>query len=490
MIYRSFRRASSALLILACSYTSSSCGNAWITASEREQTLAAIMSKAEYAYDKGRFEESERLFRQALDKDPSYRDARIKLAYASNAVAGLSILDFVMRFVVQEEGDAAKTNETSGSLSILTDTVGLSAEEAESLRSKNLSNISELRANSAYLAKLHESWQTICPLISSEVFDSVFSQAPDNLKETFGISSCENGLGPDEAQSSAASFSAALQFMAQAAALFQTSLDANGDNEIDLVSEGLNAFTELQKLNDFSSRTDPSTVDATEYASNLSAISTQLDSLQNLKSKIDGEVINYALTCFTFISALVARIPNMPSEVTKKIERAIAKINEGQTKLSQYTSYDGGSKDSSQGAKVKEAAQKASTAIDTLYSKVNDLPDGAEKTERLAELDKQKEQVCQNFEETKNQFNLPDDVATPSQCSDAAFLVDHHAQGTDNKVESYHDFKTRNRSFKPIPLPSELNISLNMTDGAQGDEETDFKVSFLNFVRFGGSLRQ
>jgi tetratricopeptide (TPR) repeat protein len=502
MIHRNLCSAVSPLLVIAISLTQTSCGNAWIASTEREETLAALMSKAEYAYDKSNFSESARYFSLALKKDPTFDDARIKLAYALNGVAGLNILDFVTKFLVKEEttGSATTAGASASSLpvKILTDTVGQDAAAIESLKGRSFSSIADVREASERFRKLRESWTTVCSLMPAALFESVFQTEPASLKELFPIEACGSGLAAGQSPRSAALFAAALQFMAQAADLFQVILDADGDNEIDLAQRGTAALAELNRLQQNATALNAGVGDNPEtYSQILGAINAQLGVVRELRGLIGGEVLNYTLACFTFISVIISQIPNIPPEISKKIEGATIKINEGRSKLAQYLNVDVSSPNSEQGSKVKEAAEKAQRTIDDLYTKVNAMPDGEDKNARLAKLDEQRDDLCANFEATKSEFGLPETVQRPASCAAALSIA---AAGSPDAPQSQQGDNAQNEAisktfhlWRPVPLPSELNSLLPRSEDAQrvstGSGASPQEV-MMGLLEFGEALRK
>jgi tetratricopeptide (TPR) repeat protein len=495
MVYRTGRASLALGLASLMSIGPSGCGNAWITSPERENTLAAIMSRAEYAYDKSEFDRAVKYFSKALAKDPSYDDARIKLAYAINGTAGLNILDFVTRFIVKEEptsGNNLAAASTSP-LAVLTSTVGQSPDLIDALKAQaqSFTTVADVRAESERFRKLQDSWTTICPLIPSEVFASVFQTEASSLAELFPVSACQGGLSEGRPAQSAALFAAVLQFLAQAADLFQVILDADGDNEIDLAQKGTAAVNELNRLQQLAGAiTDPLQSSPEQYTQSLQAITAQLDTVRALREQIGGEILNYTLACFTFITVLVSKIPNIPKEIAGKIEQAATKINAGRAKLTEYMTIDASSPNSTQGAKVKQAAQKAQQTIDSLYDKVNALPDGAEKTSRLAALNAQRDAVCNNFDATKAEFGLPDDVARPSNCPASFALAASKEQQPNHKeprgVAQVYPL------WRAIPLPSALNPELVSAEPLTEDRALgllEARANMVEFVRFGEELR-
>ena len=493
-----------------------SCGNAWITSPDREETIAAQMSRAEYAYDKSRFAEAARLFEEVLKKDPTYDDARVKLAYALNAEAGLSILDFVTKFITEEDTDsnesntdatkpAGKTSQTKP-LEILTSTVGLSQNEVAEISGASPTTLADVRQVSQKFQKLQQSWKTICNLMPARLFDTVFTAESTALQDVFEIKECQDGRPDDTPVRSAALFAATMQFMAQAAGLFQASLDTDGNNEIDLAEAGAKSLAKLETLqknaNAIAAGTD---VAAQEYSANLASISEELSLLRNLKEQLNGEIVNYTLACFTFVTALTALIPNIPENIAMRIERAATRINEGRTKLVQYSEFSPSSTNAEQGKKVKEAASKAAATIDSLYAKVNALPDGKEKDERKAALDSQKTQVCSNFSTTKAEFNLPADISEPSECKGvialtaAAGPAAELTAGKHNHSQAFAKQRAGFALFAPVPLPSELNPSLkDRFTNAEGpaaarmkrtDRASVEQEAFLEFALKGEELQ-
>ena len=484
------------ILIGSLTVTSSSCGNAWITSRDREKTTAALMSKGDYAYDKSRFDEAAEYFNQALAKDSSNTDARIKLSYALNGKAGLNILDFVTKFIVKDEvttptptpgqqGTAATTS-SSNPIEILTKTVGLNDAEAKDISAKAAETIAQLRAYSKKFSTLNESWTNICSMLPAELLDSVFEVEPGSLKAQFEIEKCNGGLPAGSPVKSAALFAAALQFMAQAAGLFQAVLDTDGNNEIDIAEKGVAALAQLESLQKKTTEfTD--TTSAADYGNNLSAINAQLEVIRELRKTIGGELIPYTLACFTFITKLVAQIPNIPKEISAKIERAATKVNEGRAKLAQYSNFDASSPNADQGKKVKEAATKASQTIDALYEKAKAIPEEAKRNERLAELDKNKDAVCANFEATKKDFNLPADTQPPSSCQTVTLLMNDPlslTQKTASKVtyfESYQSVKALNQSHTS-------NAFAISADESGETNERGNRAAFTEFVMLGEEL--
>ncbi len=481
------------VLIGSLTVTSSSCGNAWITSRDREKTTAALMSKGDYAYDKSRFDEAANYFNQALAKDSSNTDARIKLSYALNGKAGLNILDFVTKFIVKEEtttptpapGQQATTS-SSNPIEILTKTVGLSDAEAKDISAQAAETIAQLRAYSKKFSTLNESWTNICSMLPAELLDSVFEIEPSSLKAQFEIEKCNGGLPAGSAVKSAALFAAALQFMAQAAGLFQAILDTDGNKEIDIAEKGVAALAQLESLQKKTTEFTDAT-SAADYGNNLSAINAQLEVIRELRKTIGGELIPYTLACFTFITKLVAQIPNIPKEISGKIEKAASKVNEGRAKLAQYSNFDASSPNADQGKKVKEAATKASQTIDALYNKANAITDPVEKQARIDELNKNKDAVCANFEATKKDFNLPADTQPPSSCQTVTLLMNEPlslTQKTASKVtyfESYQSVKTLNQSHN-------TNAFANSADESGETNESSNRVAFTEFVMLGEEL--
>jgi tetratricopeptide (TPR) repeat protein len=486
------------ILIGSLTVTSSSCGNAWITSRDREKTTAALMSKGDYAYDKSRFDEAADYFSQALAKDSSNTDARIKLSYALNGKAGLNILDFVTKFIVKEEvttptpapaqpgTTTTTTTSSSNPIEILTKTVGLNDAEAKEIGAQAAETIVQLREFSKKFSTLNESWTNICSLLPAELVDSVFEIEPASLKVQFEIEKCKGGMPAGSAIKSAALFAAALQFMAQAAGLFQAILDKDGNNEIDIAEKGVAALAQLESLQKKTTEFTDATA-ASDYGNNLSAINAQLEVIRALRKTISGEMIPYTLACFTFITRLVAQIPNIPKEIASKIEKAASKVNEGRAKLALYSNYDPTSPNASQGTKVKEAATKASQTIDALYTKANAITDPAEKQARIAELDKNKEAVCTNFEATKKDFNLPADIQAPSNCQTVSLLMNDPAplsQRIESKV-TYFD------SYKSINALNQSHSSHALSNSADDDSETNERsnsAAFTEFVMLGEEL--
>lgn len=483
---RHLPRAALASVLSLCTLASG-CGNAWITTSDREETLAALMSKADYAYDKSRFSEAAAGYRKALAKDPTVESATIKLAYSLNGEAGLSILDFVTRFIVQESEDGSGATKLAGEsqnpITTLTATVGLSDQDKEAIAKALPDTLAGVRTISKRFTKLQESWTTVCQLMPASLFTTVFESESDDLKSVFEIDKCNGGLPEGSEVQTAALFAAALQFMAQAAGLFQALLDADGNNEIDIAETGNAAVKKLQDLQQSASAlTDAATSETNKLKENMAAISTQLDVIQDLKAKVTGEIVNYTLACFTFVTALIAAIPSIPSSISKKIERAASKINEGRAKLVQYTSVDASSSNTEQGKKVKEAAEKAAKTVDELYAKVAAIEDAKQKEAKEAELNSEKDNVCNNFEETKSAFNLPADIAKPQKCTEAPALT-----GTSDDAN-----QPESRGFTlrgPIPLPSELNPELNFEPSTTDGSPISGLSAVYTFLTFGEGLR-
>jgi hypothetical protein len=486
-----------AILIGSLTVTSSSCGNAWITSRDREKTTAALMSKGDYAYDKSRFDEAAEYFGQALAKDSSNTDARIKLSYALNGKAGLNILDFVTKFIVKEEVTApapaqpgTTTTKTSSSnpIEILTKTVGLNDAEAKEIGAQAAETIAQLRAFSKKFSTLNESWTNICSMLPAELVDSVFEIEPTSLKVQFEIEKCQGGMPAGSAVKSAAIFAAALQFMAQAAGLFQAILDKDGNNEIDIAEKGVAALAQLESLQKKTGEFTDAT-SASDYGNNLSAINAQLEVIRALRKTISGELIPYTLACFTFITKLIAQIPNIPKEIATKIEKAASKVNEGRAKLALYSNYDPTSPNASQGTKVKEAATKASQTIDALYTKANAITDPTEKQARIAELNKNKEAVCANFEATKKDFNLPADIQAPSNCQTVTLLMNDSealSQKIDSKVtylNSYKAFNTLNQSHITHALSNSADDLGELTERTNSAAFTEFLMLGEELIR-------
>ena len=486
------------VLIGSLTVTSSSCGNAWITSRDREKTTAALMSKGDYAYDKSRFDEAADFFSQALAKDSSNTDARIKLSNALNGKAGLNILDFVTKFIVKDEvktptpapaqpgttTTAAKSS--SNPIEFLTQTVGLNDAETKEIGAQNTETIAQLRAFSKKFATLNESWTNICSILPAELVNSIFEIEPTSLKVQFEIEKCKGGTPAGSAVKSAALFAAALQFMAQAAGLFQAILDKDGNNEIDVAEKGVTALAQLESLQKKTTEFTVAT-SAADYGNNLSAINAQLEVIRALRKTISGELIPYTLACFTFITRLVALVPNIPKEIASKIEKAASKVNEGRAKLALYSKYDPTSPNADQGKKVKEAATKASQTIDALYTKANAITDPAEKQARIAELDKNKEAVCANFEATKKDFNLPADIQPPSNCQTVTLLMNDSVQSA-QKVESKITYLD---SYKPVNTLNQTYSTHALSDSADDLSESNERsnsAAFTEFVMLGEEL--
>lgn len=480
-------RAAIASLLSLCTAISG-CGNAWITTSDREETLAALMSKADYAYDKSRYAEAAAAYRKALTKDPTVDSAAIKLAYALNGEAGLSILDFVARFIVQEfedsSGDTDQAQKSQNPITSLIETVGLPEQDRKAIATARPTTLADVRAVSQRFAKLQESWTTVCHLMPASLFTTVFESETDDLKSVFEIDRCNGGAPEGSEAQSAALFAATLQFLAQAAGLFQAFRYLDGDNEINLADKGNAAVEKLQNLQQsVSTIADAAASEKYALKKNMAAISTQLGVIQDLKAQITGEIVNYTLACFTFVTALIAAIPSIPSSISKKIEQAAAKINEARGKISQYTSIDTSSTNPEQGQKVKEAAEKAARTVDELYAKVEAIEDADQRKAKLAELDSEKENVCNNFEETKSAFNLPEDIAKPERCTQAPTLT-----GASAYVNLRHSKSVQLRG--PIPLPSEMNPELHVEPTSVDDSPENGVFAVYSFLTFGEGLRQ
>lgn len=497
MFQRPINHVMAVILIGSLIGTSSSCGNAWITSREREKTIAALMSKGDYAYDKSRFDEAADYFGQALAKDGTNTDARVKLSYALNGKAGLNILDFVTKFIVRDEGttptpqpgEQATTTSASSAkpVQILTKTVGLTDSETKEINDQVFETIAQMRAYSKKFNTLNESWVNICQMMPAALMESVFQSEPTSLKVQFEIDKCKGGLPEGRPIKSAALFAAALQFMAQAAGLFQTILDKDGNNEIDLAEKGIAALTQLEALQKKASEFNDKTSAAT-YSNNMIAVNTQLELIRALRKTIGGELVPYTLACFSFITALVAQIPNIPKEISSKIERATSKVNEGRAKLVQYSNYDTTSPNSDQGKKVKEAATKAAQTIDALYTKANAIADPAEKQARLAELDKNKEAVCANFEATKKDFNLPADVQAPSNCQTVNLLMTESPLAPQDISSKLTYFEIHQSARPSVSLNSSHDLLNFAEPPSQMDERSD-AAAFTEFVMFGEELR-
>lgn len=481
MLLKKLRTSSGLASVCIMALVNTSCGNAWITTSERENSIAGLMQTADYAYDKLEFAKASEHYRKALELDPTMEDTMIKLAYSINGEAGLTILDFVANFLKSDSSQDTQLAENNNPLSLLTNTVGLSQEDIDAIVNAETppTSIADIRALSKRFQKLQESWLVICKVMPKNLFDTVFESETEQFKELFGLSSCQDGLEEGRTASSAALFAAGLQFMAQAAGLYQTILDSNGDGEVDLVSQGTRAVNELEQLRSQSAAAaDGQAIDT----SALAAINARLDTLQDLQRQItEGELITYSLTCFSLVAALIASIESIPDQVAANIDQSIERINSAQTTLTQYTGVNSSSNDAEQGKKVKEALGKASQTVDNLYQKVDALPAGEEKDKKRQELDENVDEVCSNFEETKDLFNLPADTERPQKCGETVTALTGSTESSRDTVAT-----PRGRVFKRIPLISERTTRPHFDDSPVNLQE--FQSGLIDLINASEEL--
>ena len=426
-----------------------SCGNAWMSSQMRKNSPSALMQSGQWAYDKGDFEAAVNFFQQVVDSDTANANARIRLAYAINAHSGLNPIDLIAKLASLNKTPAAATlnsdlvvanlfledpKPASGTSSVtaFAEVIGLSKVEKDALYLQKLKTIDQLRAASPRYALLHRSWKAICQLIPKPSLESVLA-ADKTLQKNLEIENCKGGLPTSAKVHTSALFAAAIGSMAQAAGLYQIVLDYDGDGQIDLVTQAQSITTDLTALNakakELGSKSTQTIDDITALGDTMSQLNTKMAELTSLSATLKGELINLTLAHFGFVAVLTAGM-GMPESITKSITGTLSKFNEAKEKLNGFLSAGsptaGGSGGTDKGTQSQQIAQnvaKASEAVDTLILKqtasINANTDltPEQKTEKLAVLEKNKQQSCSNFENLKVAYNLPANTAPPTQCA-------------------------------------------------------------------------
>ena len=440
-----------------------SCGNAWMSSQKRKNSPSALMLSGQWAYDKGDFENAVNFFQQVVDSDTANANARIRLAYAINAHSGLNPLDLIAKLANLNKAPAAsatpkaaledanlffqepdiflddpKPASGASSVTAFAEVIGLSKVEKDALYLKKLKTIDQLRAASPRYALLHRSWKAICQLIPKSALDSVVGK-DKILQKNLEIENCKGGLPATSKERTSALFAAAIGSMAQAAGLYQIALDYDGDGQIDLVTQAQSITTDLTALNakakELGSKGTQTIDDITALGETMSQLNTKMAELTSLSATLKGELINLTLAHFGFVALLTAGM-GMPESMTKSITGTLSKFNEAKDKLNGFLSAGspaaggaGGTDKGTQSQQIAQNAAKASEAVDTLILKqtasINANTDltPEQKTEKLAVLEKNKQQSCSNFENLKVAYNLPANTAPPTQCTATALYL-------------------------------------------------------------------
>lgn len=464
------------------------CGNAWITSKERENSPSALMTKAQFAYDKGDFEKAAEYFGKVVDKDPTNEKARIRLAYAINGRAGLSPFDLVTKLTnlkspTASSGASATMGGSTGSSSTssitqFTNLVGLDAADktaiANALKSKP-KTIGTLRSVSPRFALLHESWLAACQLVPKDALDLVIA-SNTTLRSAFEVTSCKGGLTDPARVKSSALFAVVMMALAQGSGLYQTVLDANGDGKVDLEVQATQIQQEVTALSNQSGGS------AEQIGARMQAINEKLALLGALGKEVTGELVTVALAHFEFVAKLSAKII-FPDDVNKKMTDAITKFNETRDKLNQFTKT--GASQSSSTNKVQDAAKKASASLDKMYDE-RKAAAGSDPA-KVESLNQDMTKACTNFDALKAQFGLPADVTKPTKCAAAGAgltgfaLTDAH-DGT--AWEPAGSEAASSEGADAFDAPEALGLS---ADSSEGEEALE---GVVEFARHGEALLQ
>jgi hypothetical protein len=418
-------------LVLLAGILATGCGA--LTSSERKSSPSALLLDAQHAFDKSQYTKAISLYEKIIAQDPNNDIARIRLAYAINSDAGLGLLSVMGKLI-----KGTSTSSTSGaaagssagstnSLSTFTAAVGFDTAEKADFTTKTGGvtpiDAENFRESSVKLQKLHKSWKTICRLVPKETLDAIAKT--DVLKKTLSIQECGGGLANKGDAKFSALFAASMAIMAEAATLYQMVLDADGDGEVDFAKKATDIKTTLDG-DSVKIATSGETVETIN--TKITTLNTKLTELKSLGDQIQGELVSLTIADFGLVVSLISSIPGIPADVSKKINDALTKFSEAQTKIQAYMSSatDTASANSAERTKLTDAAVKASSRLDEAMVKQQTAIDALPADQKEAAQTKfatQKTDACTNFDSLKTTFGLPATVSKPTACATASLTL-------------------------------------------------------------------
>jgi hypothetical protein len=371
----------------AAAITFSGCGNSWLDTKDRNKTPAALMFDGQKAYDQENYELAASLFSQAVAKDPTNISARIGWSFALNGQAGLSLTE-IMQNIIKEANPTPALTGTG--ITSFTNIVGLKAAEMTSLKAAlgdialYAAEATEIRANSNKLAKLNESWQAICPVLPA----TVYTNFPSDANELFAkATTCSKTI---DTANNAALFAAAIGLFAQAASLYQM-LDANGDNDIDIVADVQTKFTNL--------------AGAGNTASSITAINS---ALSTVNAALSSELIPWTLATFKVLQSAVGSIEGLPQSVEDQINESTSKLDSATKTLASYKASAGTPKLGTAGGELATKLNANKTQIDTAVDNAFNSGTAEQKAQAL--------EACANWDAIVIAGGLGSNVTRPASC--------------------------------------------------------------------------
>lgn len=431
------------------------CGNGWINSNARKETPSALMLDAQLAYDQQDYTTSAALYEKIVGIDPENAEARTRLAFAYNAQAGLAVFDLVGKMLTYSKSSGAGSGgDGNNAMSSFSGIVGLSTQEKldlfTALNSKFKSSpsgvdrlnlaattLADLRATSPKLSYLHAAFTKACKLIPRRILDKVIreSDSPEiKLSQLFELdASCNGGVPDGGPANSGAMFATAIGSLAQAAVLYQIALDPDSNGTINLADDSTSLSTKLTTLQgEISAVTGNDIASFTLMSAKMKELNSTTTSLLDLGKELSGEIVSATAIHFNLLTLLIAEIPGIPSSVQKSIDDAISKFNDSKQALSGVVSPNSplakNPKASStapapaaEGKDFLANSDKAAGSMDEAIAKQNSIIDAdtslstEQKEEKRAELEKNKEDGCANFEMLKIVYNRPD-MKKPDSC--------------------------------------------------------------------------
>lgn len=444
-----------------------SCGNQWMSSSDRENTPSAMLKKAMKADDKGDYDTSIALYRQMLEKDPTNDNVRIRLAYALNGKAGLGFFEVVDK-MNNSTATATSTSTSTGtsqnsSLGVISKVVGLTDSEKSSIvdtvNANSAASMSEIRQKSILLTTLHESWLAICRVLPSEIIEKhVNSDAI--VKVAANGDECKGGLPASQVKASA-KFAAALQLIAEGMILYQTVIDSDGDSQLDLLKKADTVNSSIATI-----QGQISGATGSQITTLLSDLNQSMAELKSLGDAFKSEAISLALADFSMVADIIADMEGLPDDLKANIRSTVDKFSEAKNKMNDFSQAGKrkattGSSGTAANDPVK-ATEKATQAFNDLNTKISTLS-GQEKTKAQAQMT----QACTNFDSVKSIYNLPDDTQKPAGCATTnltSLSSQDHAEGN-----------------------FELEDNYSLATESLSDEEK--RTAIVNFVDFGNNIR-
>lgn len=450
---KSSPRLSQFASILGLTVFVGACGSQWSAAGARKDSPSARMLDAQIAYDASDFERSAQELEKVLAADPENAEARVRLAFAYNAKAGLGLLDFAGKVVAARVAVGPDSNQAS----TYTGAFGLTKAEREALgiqlvaKSKDRPaggtrldfsqlTLAEIRAASPKLSALHASFKSACRFLPKLVVEQALRATqgpgfdPERVLEL--ETACRGGAPQGQLIQTKALLALSISSLAQAVILYQLAEDDGREGRIALAEDGSALQNKLEQLRSEVERFNAREGSYAALNGKMGELNQAFSSVSSLGRELSGEVFSGMAAHINLVEMLISGNKSLPKQVRGKLEQALVKLGEGRAAAGAYLSPDsaiardplfalGTRTTRQQGAssedKMGSLARKAANAIDSAFAKqmrsiaADTKLSVEEKAAWTGELNARYQESCQRIGELRSVLGRPA-LEMPARC--------------------------------------------------------------------------